>query len=755
MGVAREARADSGRGRARRQWLRSLMAILACAALLGHAAGYLSLGFIDRLDALAYDALVRLTAPGGIDERVVIVDIDEASLGEVGRWPWRRDRLAELVDRIFDRHGALLLGLDVILSEPDDSAGLGTLDRLAGGPLQGDAAFRAALAALRPSLDMDQRLAEAIARHPVVLAYHLNARESGAVPAEARLPSVLPPALLQEVGRISAWPAYTASLPAFQRAAMGAGHINGLPDFDGVVRRVPLLVQVAGQTQEAFGLAVARVLAGNAPLRLLLFSGPAGASPVLEGLRLDTPRGAVDIPVDSTARALIPYRGPAGSFRYVSAADVLADRLPEGALRNRVVLLGTTAPGLVDLRVAPVGSAYPGVEIHANLISGILGGRIKAQPDYVGGLRLVLLGTIGLIMAGFLPRHSPRRISQVAGLLVVALVGLQGWMWQGLDTLLPVAAPLVLVALLYGINTVFGYFLEVHNRHSMARLFGQYVPPELVREMSRDPDRYGMEGRNAELSVLFADIRGFTALSEGMPAQDLARMMNEFFTAMAAVVREQRGTLDKYLGDAVMAFWGAPVADLRHANHAVAAGLAMQARLASLNETLPLRGWPRLAIGIGINTGDMTVGDMGSSDRRAYTVLGDAVNLAARLVDLTAYYGVGMVIGEATQRALRGVACRQLDRVTVQGRASAVTLYEPIGPTAGIDDATRADLARWDEFLAHYRARQWDAAESLLQALEPRGARRLCQLYRERIAAFRERGVAEGWDGVWHFRRAG
>lgn len=732
-----------------KRWaLRSVLGLLAWGALFAHTAGYLPLGAIARLDAFAYDTLLRLTAPGGVDERVVIVDIDEASLREVGRWPWRRDRLAKLIDRLFDRHGALLLGLDVILAEPDESSGLAVLEGLAGGSLKDDPGFQSALTGLRPALDFDQQLAGAIARHPVVLAYHLSTEPpaSGSPPPPPG-PAVTAPGALAEL-QLPEWAGYTASLPLFRAAALAAGHINGMPDFDGVVRRVPLLVKVGGEFQEALGLAMVRALAANAPLQP--YFTPGTLPPSLEALTLETPQGSLRLPVDPQARALIPFRRGAGGFPYVSAADVLADRLPEGALQGRVVLLGTTAPGLVDLRATPVGEAFPGVEIHASLISGLLDGRLKTQPEYASGLNLALLTGIALVMIVLLPGRSPRRISQVSAIVGAALLGLQGWMWRG-HIFLPMAAPLVLAALLYALNMIFGYFLEVHNRLGMARLFGQYVPPELVREMSRDPDRYGMEGRTARLSVLFADIRGFTALSEGMPPQELAKMMNEFFSAMAAVVRKQRGTLDKYLGDAVMAFWGAPLADPRHADHAVATALAMQARLIELNASFPARGWPQLAIGVGINTGDMTVGDMGSNDRRAYTVLGDAVNLAARFVDLTAHYGTDILVGEATYRAMNGMVCRELDRVTVQGRASAVTLFEPLCPTQGIPPALEEELALWRAALADYRARQWDAAESRLRELAGQAPHKLYTLYLNRIAAFRAQPPAQDWDGVWHF----
>lgn len=736
-----------------RAW-RSLAGVLALMALLAHTAGYLRIGLMDRFDAIGYDTLLRWTAPGEMDERIVIVNIDERALEEIGRWPWHRDRLADLVDRIFERHGALLLGLDVILAEPDDSSGLTVLSGLADGPMRDNPHFQATFATLRPQLDFDQRLAASLARHPVVLACHLTGQQVGGPSPATRLRPALPAASLSAVAnRMPDWGGYKTSLPAFQQVAVASGHINGIPDFDGVVRRVPLLAKVTDEYQQALGLAMARVITGNAALQPAFADTGGATQQELESLVLATPRGPLAIPVDGEARALIPYRGPVGSFPYVSAADILADRLPANSLRNRIVLLGTTAPGLVDLRVTPYGAAYPGVEIHANLISGILDGRVKAMPGYLTGLQLVLLTAIGLVMIGLLPGRSPRGIAQLTALLGVAVVLLQVWMWLELNMFLPAAAPLTLIALLFGLHMVFGYFIEVHNRHSMARLFGQYVPPELVREMSRDPDRYDMEGKSVRLSVLFADIRGFTALSEGMPAQELARMMNEFFSAMAAVVREQRGTLDKYLGDAVMAFWGAPVADLRHADHAVAAALAMQVRLADINDSFPRRGWPRLEIGIGINTGDMTVGDMGSADRRAYTVLGDAVNLAARLVDLTGYYGAGIVIGETTQAALKGMVCRELDRVTVQGRASAVTLYEPLGPTSDMDAELESELERWRHALTSYRARQWDTAEATLKALMAQQPQRLYQLYLDRIARLRVSGVPEDWDGVWRFGR--
>jgi adenylate cyclase len=479
---------------------------------------------------------------------------------------------------------------------------------------------------------------------------------------------------------------------------------------------------------------------------------PASGGAALEAIELPAARGTLRVPVDAQGAALVPYRGEQGSYRYYSAADVLAQRLPADALRGRIALLGTSAPGLLDLRVTPVAETFPGVEVHANLVSGMLDGTVKSRPPYAPGIEVALLLLIGLVMVFWLPALSPTRTTMAAGALLLLVVALDLWLWQFADLALSLAAVTVLAVVLYGLEMAVGYFLESSAKRRLTALFGQYVPPELVEEMSRNPERYDMEGRSAELTVLFADIRAFTALSEGLPPQELAQMMNEYFSAMTAVIRASRGTLDKYIGDAIMAFWGAPVDDALHARHAVAAGLQMQRRLAELNFHFADRGWPQLAIGVGINTGTMTVGDMGSRERKAYTVVGDSVNLASRLEGLTAHYGVGIIVGEATQRLLRDVTCRQIDRVRVKGRAGSVAIYEPLGAESEIGEPLRAELALWQQALARYRAQDWDAAQAALDQLNTlSGGRKLYALYLSRIATLRAQPPGPAWDAVWQF----
>jgi adenylate cyclase len=287
----------------------------------------------------------------------------------------------------------------------------------------------------------------------------------------------------------------------------------------------------------------------------------------------------------------------------------------------------------------------------------------------------------------------------------------------------------------------------------MVNLFGEYVAPELVAEMAENPESYNMEGETRELTVLFCDVRGFTTISEGLSANQLREYINLYLTAMSEDIRGNRGTLDKYIGDAVMAFWGAPVALSDHASRAVATALKMLETANKLNADFLARNWPELKIGIGLNTGDMRVGDMGSKIRRAYTVMGDAVNLGSRLEGITKEYGVGLVVGEVTKLAAPEFAYRELDRVRVKGKNEPVPIFEPVGLDKDIDNNTRAELDLWHEALALVRAQQWDGAERLLRKLhESYPERKLYDLYLERIVYYREEPPGEGWDGVTTFK---
>ena len=730
---------------------RYLLGLALLLAMLGHAAQVYRIGLLDRLDAIFYDARLRLTMPGGVDERVVIVDIDEKSLAEQGRWPWGRDRLALLMDRLFDRYGVKLVGFDVVFAEPDVSSGIKALAALAARDLRDNAAFQGAFRELKPQLDYDARFAAALKNRQAILGYYLSNLEGGHSSGVLPAPTLPAEAFAGKPLAITRWQSHGGNLPLFQAAAAGAGHFNPLVDFDGISRRIPLLAEYQGAYYEALALAMVRAQAGFPPV-LPGFADASDSYAGLEWLELPTGKGGLHIPVDANVAALIPFRGPQGSFPYVSATDVLNERVAADKLKDRIVLVGTTAPGLMDLRATPVAAAYAGVEVHANLIAGMLDGSIKYQPAYLLAADVLQVLLAGLLLVLLLPRLSPLRATLLAVLLVSILSFANFALWQAANLVMPFAAVFSLVLLLYALNMSWGYFVESKTKRQFAELFGQYVPPELVDEMARNPESYSMEGRRAELTVLFSDVRGFTTISEGLQPDQLAALMNEYLGAMTAIVRRHRGTLDKYIGDAIMAFWGAPVSDPEHARHAVLTALEMQQALAGLNQRLQAKGWPELKIGVGINTGPMTVGDMGSPVRKSYTVLGDAVNLGSRLEGITKQYGVGIIVGEGTRAQLgKDFVLRELDRVRVKGKAEPVGIYEPLGSAAQADAALLEQLKLWNQALQAYRAQDWDRAEMLLLNLLRERPHPLYELYATRIRHYRENPPGADWDGVTTF----
>jgi adenylate cyclase len=446
---------------------------------------------------------------------------------------------------------------------------------------------------------------------------------------------------------------------------------------------------------------------------------------------------------------LIPFRGDVGSFPYVSATDVLSGAAPGELLEGAIVLVGTSAPGLVDIRATPVSKLYIGVEAHANLVAGMLDGAIRFRPAITPRIELVALALIALATAVWLPRLAPLSgFAWVAGLLVfVAALNWMAWRYMGLW--LPLASLVVLVLAASVLQIIYGYFVETRRKRRLSRLFGQYVPPEIVEELDQSEADLSLEGESREMSVLFSDVRGFTTISEGLEPRELTRLMNAFLTPVTEVIQAHRGTIDKYMGDAVMAFWGAPLADREHARNAVRAALGMVARIAELQDEFRARGWPEIRIGVGISSGPMNVGNMGSRFRMAYTVLGDTVNLGSRLEGLTKQYGVDIAVSAATAAAVPDYAFREIDLVRVKGKAEPVAIYEPIGPRTAVSAHEIEDAARLAAALESYRRRAWDEADGILAALEAADARPLYAIYRERIRHFRGDPPPAGWDGVF------
>ncbi|OYX26831.1 MAG: adenylate/guanylate cyclase domain-containing protein [Hydrogenophilales bacterium 32-62-9] len=627
--------------------------------MAAHASGLIVIAPMQRAEAWLYDSVLRWTAPSGPDDRIAILDIDEASLKSVGRWPWNRDQMAVLVDQLFDRYGVAAVGFDVVFAEPDTSSGLDSLKRIAQHELAGNRDFQAVLKQIAPRLDYDARFAQALADRPVSLGYYFIPAGSG----DAKTGRLPPPSLPVAMGE-GAPTGYGANQAVFQDAAQGAGFFNMLADPDGTARQMQLLTPYGAGTYLALSASTLRVAFGGDPVT-------AGEQQIkVLGRRYVTPWievGGLRVPLGANGAVHVPYRAGA-PFPYISAGAVLAG----------------TAP-------------------------------------------LALASTLALLAA-----------------LAAAYAAAWSRFW-----VVPMAAPMLTVAGLYALNTAYGFFATTRSKRQMTKLFGQYVPPELAAEMSLDPAHYTMEGQSREMSVLFSDIRGFTDFSEKLPPAELAAVLNAYLSTMTRIVQQHRGTIDKYIGDAIMAFWNAPVDFSDHASRAVQTALDMQAALPQLNQEFAARNWPEVKIGVGVNTGRMSVGNMGSEFRQSYTVMGDAVNLGSRLEGITKQYGVGILVTQPTVEADPQHAFMKIDEVRVKGKALPVAIYEPLGAVAGLPDALKADAAAFEAAFARYQAQDWNAAEVALDALNARAPRTLYTIYLERIAHFRTAPPPADWDGVF------
>lgn len=673
---------------------------------------------------------------------VVIVDIDDKSLARLGQWPWPRTRIADLIQNLTN-NGAVAIGFDVVFSEADRL----NPDLVASQMRYLDDATRAKLRELPSN---DQILSEAIKRSRVVLG------ETGQRAISSEIDKSLPFTGVATVGEDNAerflfeFPGLLRNVPAIEKVAAGRGLFTIRPERDGLIRRVPMIMRAQGNIMPSLSLEILRVVTGTPTL--LVRTDKTG----IRAVRLK----GVEIPTDKNGQLWVHYARQDPSI-YVSAADVLDNTVPPGRIAGKLVLVGTSAVGLNDIKTTPVSRAMPGVEIHAQVLESILSGAVISQPNYGLGVELLAALVIGLLVIIFTPNLGPVRLVMAGALFAAILVGVSWFFYSQYRFLIDFTYPLLSTTAVY-LTLIFASFVrEQRQRKEIRGMFAQYLSPVLVEQLT--PEKLVLGGEERGMTVMFSDVRGFTSISESYKhdPQGLIELMNRFLTPLTNVITERKGYVDKYMGDAIMAFWNAPLDDAEHEANACEAAIQMLEQIDVVNKEREQEAadgghvYIPLNVGIGLNTGIGVVGNMGSDLRKNYTALGDCVNLASRLEGQTKEYGFPIIVGSSTALAAKDkFAILELDFIMVKGKSEPEVIYAIAGREDVMHSGAFQRLRNITiEMLGCYRGRDWQGA---LDAIE-RGRRsedadtleKLFKLYEARIRDFQLNPPAEGWTGAY------
>ncbi len=721
----------------------------------------------DRIEVLIYDLRLKYTLPEKPQKSkdVVIIDIDEKSLAIEGRWPWPREKISRLVDKLY-QHGVAVTAFDMVFAEPENNIAEQILRSIKQKQLPGTPSELDYIEALVTRVDGDLTFSNSLKNKDmeIVLGYFFSSSGKN-YGAPGRPIPISNPDDARRI-KMKSVDNFTGNIPLLQQQTAYSGFINSFPDEDGVNRSYNLVVEYDGKIYPSLALEAARRLNLADDIRVLTEYDAITDSIYLTGISLGKD---IDIPTDGVGAVKVPFRGPRGSFTYISATDVLNDKVDPSLLENTVALFGTSAVGLFDLRVTPVDEIYPGVEIHANVIAALLEqsysmdrdisklGRTVTQQfprttEISEGINYIVIIVVGLVFAIISTLLPPLYLVLSTAVITFGLAALNTWLWLELQLISALAIPLLMILAITLTALAWGFFFETRHKEHLKDLFGQYVPPELVNQMSETLDDASFQGERRELTVLFSDIRGFTTISESLTPKELMDLLNRFFTPMTEIIFNNQGTIDKYVGDMIMAFWGAPLRDGMHAFHGMKTALDMMARVGHIKKQFEERGLPEVNIGIGINTGMMSVGDMGSAFRRAYTVIGDQVNLGSRLEGLTKFYGVDIIVGDNTRHSPRNdeFVFRKLDLVRVKGKHEPVTIYELVCMASDADSEMLARLQDYHDALTLYHSRKWHTARNLFEELATREPDRLIyQIFLERMNKAAMAALPEIWDGVF------
>jgi len=713
--------------------------------------------FLELLELKTMDLRFISRGPREPGGTVVLAVIDEKSLDSEGKWPWPRAKIAKLIDYLSE-DGAKVIGFDVGFWEPDENSNLSFIKELES-KIEGlqikQKTLTRFLEESRLLADNDLILANAIkrARAKVVLGYffHMRPDELGYQLDEAtrneRISQIGKSRYQVQFFRRESdiepfFEAYVpeSNLPILNEAADSSGYFTIVPDPDGVVRWIPLVIKCGDEIFAPLSIKAIWHYLDMPPL--IARVAPYG----IEGVQL----GDIFIPTDETGQMMINYLGPPQTFTHYPITDIINNKYPAGEFKDKIVLVGATAMGMYDIRTTPFSPVYPGPEVHATVIDNILRGQFLDRPEWTKVFDLLAILLVGIILGFVVPRLSAVKGIIFAVGLFIAYLFLTRYLFVSHGLWFNMVYPLAAIVMLYISLTLHRYLSEERERRRIKGAFTYYVSSSVVNEMLKHPEKLKLGGDRKELSILFSDIRGFTTIAEGMSPEELVHLLNEYLTVMTDIVFKYDGTLDKYMGDAIMAIYGAPLDLPDHASKACRSALEMMRELEKLNKKWLAEGKKPVDIGIGINTGPMMVGNMGSEQRFDFTVMGDSVNLGSRLEGANKNYKTNVIISEYTYEKVKGeFLCMELDSVRVQGKREPVKIYSLLGFN-DLPKTQHQTAARFNRGITLYKAQQWDDAIHVfeeIQAVEPNLY--AAQVYIERCLDLKKNPLPPEWDGVY------
>ena len=645
---------------------------------------------VARLRMSVFDTYQRLSprAPSA-NHAVRVIDIDDASLAQLGQWPWPRTRLAEIIDRL-QQAGAMTIALDIVLAEPDRFSANELARQLRDVP------------ALQPLLEQasqlpsnDEQLAASIASSTIITGISGEPAETGRTLPAAK--SSLAIAGDDPKRFVPAFPGGTPSLQILSDKSKGIGAVNWLPEHDQIVRRVPLFISIAGQLYPSLALEQLR-LAENTKTLFVKSSAGSGIEAFGQHTGLDSVRAGSRVLASDGDGQMWLHFAPFDRSAYIPAYKLLNGEVETAKLAARHILIGSSATGLLDLRATPLDASVPGVEIHAQALDQMLAGDGLVRPAWATGAELLLIILGGGLIAWLFARSQPGIAALLGGAALVA-VTLGSWFaFSRHGVLLDPVYPALTLVLLYLAGSLFNYMKAETERARVRSAFSHYLSPPLVEQLAADPSKLKLGGETREITTLIADVRGFSRLSEGMEAHEVIAYVNRLFAPLTDIILDERGTIDKFMGDAVMAFWNAPLSDAAHAPQALRAALRMISTLDDLNvqwaaeaardgrEHVPVR------IGIGINTGACSVGNIGSQQRLNYSILGDPVNTASRLEEATKIYGAPILCGETTAALASDFALLEIGLQALRGKDRTLRVFAVAGDEVAGNSAAFAKL---------------------------------------------------------------